>query len=393
VSAIREATPVYARRQLREAALARIRSRRVRQPTLVRWSEGHRRSILSGAVKNGMAGFTTPATNLSARDQGLHPSVAPESRYDSPVRRFVRKVMPWISLGLGVASAIWMDRRPERAPVVAIAAAGGWLLMALLSILESMRSKAVVARAARAGAAMGSQSMVQMCLFFSAPFFGRAASIPAHWVFVGIIGVAGLITLWSPLVDATMRHPIFGAPLLAVATFAGFDCVLPLLGFSNRDSLLIAVAATAGGSILIALLRHRGRIAALVVAAAMVAGYIYGGARFIPPAPLRLENPQMGTSVIERRLAGANVAFSQPPPQLVCFTPIVAPRGLQDHLRHVWRQNGTKRMDISLEVRGGRDKGFRTWSTYHGPAPGHWTCTVETESGQRLGRVSAHIGS
>ena len=315
------------------------------------------------------------------------------ARYDLLVRRFIRRVMPWVSLGLGVFSAIWMDRSAQRAPAIAIAAAGGWLLMALLSILESVRSNALVARAARAGAAMGSQSMVQLCLFFSAPFYARASSIPAHWVFVGVIALAGLITLWSPLLDSTMRHPIFGAPLLGVATFAGFNCVLPLVGFSNRDSLLIAVAATAGGSVLFALLRRKGRMAALVVAAGLVAGYIYGGARFIPPAPLRLEEPQMGTSVVERRLAGANIDFAQPPPQLVCFTPIVAPNGLRDHLRHVWRQNGIKRMDISIEVRGGRDKGFRTWSTYHGPAPGHWTCTVETESGQRLGRVSARIGS
>ena len=301
--------------------------------------------------------------------------------------------MPWVSLGLGIFSAIGMDRTERRAPIIAMAAAGGWLLMVLLSILESMRSQALLARAARAGAAMGSQSMVQLCLFFSAPFFARASSIPAHWAFVGVIALAGLVTLWSPLMDSVMRHPVAGAPLLAVATFAGLDCVLPLLGFSNRDSLLIAVAATAGGSVLIALFRRVGRIAALVIAAGMVAAYLYGGARFIPPAPLRLEDPQMGTSVVERRVAGANISFPQPPAQLVCFTPIVAPRGLHDHLRHVWRQNGIRRMDISLEVRGGRDKGFRTWSTYHGPAPGFWTCTVETESGQRLGRVSARIGS
>jgi hypothetical protein len=301
--------------------------------------------------------------------------------------------MPWISLGLGIFSMLAMDRTEKRAPLIAIAAAGGWLLMVLLSILESARSQALLARAARAGAALGSQSMVQMCLFFSAPFYARASSIPAHWAFVGVIALAGLLTLWSPLLDSAMRHPVAGAPLLAVATFAGFNCVLPLLGFSNRDSLLIAVAATAGGSILIALFRRAGRIAALVVAAAMIAAYMYGGARFIPPAPLRLQDPQMGTSVVERRLAGGDVAYDQPPAQLVCYTPIVAPNGLRDHLRHVWRQDGVKRMAISLEVRGGRDKGFRTWSTYHGPAPGHWTCTVETESGQLLGRVSARVGS
>src|SRR5262252_1793394 len=137
----------------------------------------------------------------------------------------VRRLLPWISLGLGIASAIYMDRRPERAPLIAIAAAGGWLLLSIASVLQSVRSKKLLARAARWGAALGSQSLVQMSLFFAAPFFYRAASIPAHWVFVGAIGVAGVVTLWTPLAEAAMRHPIFGAALQGVATFAGLDCV------------------------------------------------------------------------------------------------------------------------------------------------------------------------
>jgi hypothetical protein len=308
------------------------------------------------------------------------------------VWRFIRKIVPWISLGLGLFSMAAMNRDPERAPVIAMAAAGGWLLMALLSILESWRSRALLARAARAGAALGSQSMVQLSLFFSLPFYFRAAAMPAHWGFIGVLASAGLITLWSPLIDAAMRHPIFGAPLQAVATLAGLGCVLPLLGFSNRDSMLIAVATTAGGAVLIALLKRSGRLAALIVALGLVVGYIQGGARFVPPAPLRFVQGQIGTSVIERRLSDPSVTFARPPAQLVCFTAIAAPRGLRDRLRHVWRQNGGLRVEIPLEVRGGRDKGFRTWSTYHRPAPGNWTCTVETESGQRVGRVSARVG-
>jgi len=88
------------------------------------------------------------------------------------VKKKLRAILPWISLLLGLASAFWMNRKPERAPVVALAASGGWLLLAALAILESATSKA--ARAARLGAALGSQSLVQLCLFFSAPFYARA---------------------------------------------------------------------------------------------------------------------------------------------------------------------------------------------------------------------------
>src|SRR5262249_59582316 len=105
-----------------------------------------------------------------------------------------------------------MDRRPERAPLVAGAAAGGWLLLAALSVLESVRSKALVARAARVGAALGSQSLVQLCLFFSAPFFARAAAVPAHWGFVAVVVAAGVGPLGGPPRAAAPRDPPLAAP-------------------------------------------------------------------------------------------------------------------------------------------------------------------------------------
>jgi hypothetical protein len=258
--------------------------------------------------------------------------------------------------------------------------------------LQSWRSKALVARAARLGASLGSQSLVQLSLFFSAPFYYKAASIPAHFGFLGAVAAAGLVTLWGPLAEAALRHSMFGTALLAVATFAGLDCVLPLLGVSNKLSLLVAVVWTAAGLPLLALVRHQRMMAPLLVALGLVVGYVEGAAQFVPPAPLRFVDGQMGTRVSERRLTGAASLFSSPPEQLVCFTSVASPRGLRDRLHHVWRLNGALRADLALEIRGGRPQGFRTWSTLHGVAPGSWSCTVETETGQRLGRVTARVG-
>jgi hypothetical protein len=281
-----------------------------------------------------------------------------------------------------------MDRRPERAPTIALAAAGGWLLLTLVALLESTRSKVGVV--ARAGAAMGTQSLLQLCLFFAAPFYYYAAAMPGHWVYVGMLGVAGLVTLWTPLGNAAMRHPIIGSALQAVATFAGLDCVLPLVGFSIKGSLLASTVCTAAGLLLVALVRRA--IAPVFIAVALVVALAAGGARFVPPAPLRLMEGRIGTHVLERRLSGAGTSFPIVPAQLVCFTAIAAPRGLRDRLHHVWRQYGIRRGDIPLEIRGGRTQGFRTWSTLHGVGIGQWSCTVETESGQRLGRVVVQVG-
>ena len=299
--------------------------------------------------------------------------------------------MPWISLVLGIGSAFWMDRRPERAPLVALAAAAGWLLLALLAVLESARRKALVHRAARFGAAMGSQSLVQLCLFFSAPFFFRAASIPAHWAFVALLLAAGAVTLWTPLSEAALRHSVAGTALLGLATLAGLDCVLPLLGLSNQLSLLAATIWTALGLPLVTLARGGRQGPPLVVALALMISYLAGAARFVPPAPLRFVEGEMGTRVSDRRVVDAAASFAKPPEQLVCFTAIAAPRGLRDRLRHVWRQNGVLRGEVPLEIRGGRPQGFRTWSTHRGITPGRWSCSIETQSGQLLGRLVVHV--
>jgi Family of unknown function (DUF5924)/Protein of unknown function (DUF2914) len=306
-------------------------------------------------------------------------------------RHWIGRVLPWISLVLGIGSAVWMDRRPERAPLVALAAAAGWLLLALLAVLESARRKALVHRAARLGAAMGSQSLVQLCLFFSAPFFFRAAAIPAHWVFVALLLAAGAVTLWTPLSEAALRHSVAGAALQGLATFAGLDCVLPLLGLSNQLSLLAATIWTALGLPLVALARGGRRGPPLLVALALLIAYLAGAARFVPPAPLRFVEGEMGTRVNERRVVDAAASFAKPPEQLVCFTAIAAPRGLRDRLRHVWRQNGVLRGEVPLEIRGGRPQGFRTWSTHRGITPGRWSCSIETQSGQLLGRLVVYV--
>jgi hypothetical protein len=120
-----------------------------------------------------------------------------------------------------------------------------------------------------------------------------------------------------------------------------------------------------------------------------------GGAQAIPPAPLRFVAGALGTEVAERTLLDPTSSFAEVPSQLVCWTAIAAPRGLRDRLRHVWLQDGVRKSEAWLEVRGGtRPGGFRTWSYFrHGVGPGEWTCVVETEAGQRLGRVSARIGA
>ncbi len=305
----------------------------------------------------------------------------------------VRRMVPWVSLALGVVSALTMSREPERAPLIAVAAAGGWLLLCALELLNDVASRTLAARAARTGATLGSQSMLQLCLFFSLPFFARASAMPAHWLFVALLAVAAAVTLWTPLSAALIKHRLAGAALQAIATFAGLDCVLPLVGLSNRTGLFVAIVWTAFGLPLLALARRSSLLAPLIVATLLMAAYVLGAAGFVPPAPLRFAGGEMGTRVVDRRVVDPTTSLAELPDQLACVSAIAAPRGLRDRLVHVWRVDGALRASVPLEIRGGRTQGFRTWSTKHGIVAGKWTCTVETESGQLLGRLAVQVGA
>lgn len=310
----------------------------------------------------------------------------------------MRRLLPWGSLGLAIVSAVSMDRRPERARVIALAAVAGWLVLAVFALLDGLdvarltRFESWVARIARFSTAAGAQSLIQLCLFFSLPFYARAVAVPAQVGFVALLAAAAAVTLWTPLCSALMRRPLFALALQGLAAFAALGCVLPLLGLSIRASLALAAAAVvAGAPIVVGRGARRRALAALVTAALLAAGALAGAARLIPPAPLRFVGGAIGTRVVDRELVDARAVFTEPPDHIVCSTAIAAPRGLKDRLRHVWRQEGVVRAAMALEIRGGRAQGFRAWSTRRNPGAGNWTCTVETQSGQVLGRAGVII--
>jgi hypothetical protein len=298
----------------------------------------------------------------------------------------LRPFLPWFSLAFGVFSAVTMDRSPRRAWLVALAAGGGWLLLGACALVERVdgarlgRFGALLVKALRGSTFFAAQSLMQLCFFFALPFFVQATAVPAHWPFVALLIAASLLTLWDPLHAASVRHPLAGAALQAFATFVALDCVLPILGFSNRSGLLLAAAGTAIGLPLAAALgsearqqRRRRALRGLGVGVALMVVLALGGARLVPPAPLRLTQAAIDASTAAQELR--------------CETAIAAPRGLRETLRHVWSHDGARRAEVELEVTGGRLRGFRTWSTKRAPEPGRWTCAVETELGQTLGAV------
>lgn len=337
----------------------------------------------------------------------LSGAATPASAAVGPGRRqraegALRRAMPFGSLALGLVSAVWMDRSPERAGLIALASVLGWALLVALWGLARVEEAGLPAarrrwlQAARFGSLAASSWLIQLTLFFVTPFFAKAsAGLAGHYAFLALLAAAGAITLWDPLFQALLKHPLGGPVLQAGASFAGLAAVLPILGISNRVGLWGAALATAAAlplSQLASGARRRAVLGALGVGLLAPAGLLAGGAALVPAAPLRLLSVEMGEGLAGYEVA-APAAELASPAQLVCATSLWAPRGLRDELVHVWKHDGREVDRVALKVVGGRSLGFRTFSRKSrlSPGEGTWTCSVQTRAGQLLGEREVRL--
>lgn len=308
----------------------------------------------------------------------------------------LRPLLPWLSLLTGVGGALLMKRSPERAWIVVVAAGLAWVLLVGLHLWEralQVRTPSGREQGARFALLLTSQLAVQQALLFPLPFYVRAATWhPGHVLFLVAMAAALAAALWDPLYAAVVKRAVTAFLLFSFAIFAGLAVVLPMVGLANRTALIVAGAATTVGAPALLWLRATSRWLRVgaVFAALAAAGFALVIAPLVPPAPLELVRAAIGTGVIDREVVGAEGPLVHPA-DLVCHTAIKAPLGLKDALLHVWALNGRPLDRIALDVRGGREQGFRTWSRKHAAAAGEYRCTVETASGQVLGGITVTV--
>ncbi|HVZ32561.1 MAG TPA: DUF5924 family protein [Polyangiaceae bacterium] len=352
---------------------------------------------------------------LPEPELSIEPQAAQTKRPSWQWLQHLRPLLPWGSLALGIASALSMDRGPRRAAQVATAAVAVWFALTLALALGRLE-ESWTARGQRAGRWLGwvrffsmmlTQSSIQLCLFFSVPFYFRAADVgPGHVDGAHAVFLAGLCALcalcsWDPWTARLLRRPLVGPVLPAIASFVGLDVVLPGFGISTQHSLWLASAvATWAGALLVIVAAPRGRSAAGRAAAgfacvALPLAIWLGAARVVPPAPLRLVRAEFGTAALGKWIADPVDHLDRAPERLIFATAIAAPLGLHDRLFHVWRKDGREISRLELDVVGGREQGYRTRSwlgRFDEHAAGRYDCSIVTETGQELGGRALRIG-
>ena len=241
-------------------------------------------------------------------------------------------------------------------------------------------------------------------LFLLPPYWASTTLTSRNAVFLGLLIVLALLATFDPWYRA-VAHPFPWVThvFLVVCIFGALNVALPLVGVPPHPALLLsAVAAVlALTPVAHAQLGGRWRTAAavtgsLAVAAALAVNMVRA---WIPPAPLFLASSALAWNV-------ASIDSLEPTPRaigaaelrqrgLVAYTPVYAPAGLSQAIRHVWRREDETVDVVNLSpVSGGRREGFRTFSrktAFPADPAGRWSVDVVTSSGQLIGRLRFRV--
>jgi hypothetical protein len=149
---------------------------------------------------------------------------------------------------------------------------------------------------------------------------------------------------------------------------------------------------------------------AVVVGGIFIAFNILYFSNAIPPVPLSLKDIAVYHSVL--KTSGGNyvvlyepvpwwefwrdsaVTYTVPPGSgAYCFSSVFAPSDLTTPVYHRWeiKNTATNKWEtqsrVAFSINGGREDGYRGYTTKAALIPGEWRCSVETGQGQLIGRV------
>ena len=298
----------------------------------------------------------------------------------------------------GIGSFILVDRQAGLASWVAVLMLISWVWLMLENTLTGLFARTFNREIPQPLLRYATQMIHQETLFFVLPFF----FITTTWnsgqlVFTGLLGAAGLISIIDPLYYKWLapRRWLFLA-LHTLTLFAALLTALPIiLHLTTAQSFKLALIAamalsfpSLASSFPINTWR-RGVALVLVTLSVGAGGWLLRS--WVPPATLWMTEVAVSTEVLNRQpgdsldeIAASRIRSSG----LYAYTAIIAPRGLNERIYHVWQKDGKEVDRIALDIHGGRKEGYRAWTHKQNFPPnpvGKWQVRVLTEDGQVIG--------
>lgn len=309
-------------------------------------------------------------------------------------------LMAVLAFSSGVASYVLVDRKESLAQFIALFLLFSWLWLLIDNWLRERVEQ-------HFGVAMSPnimrfvlQMVQQESLFFALPFFLAVTSWDhPQAIFTALIIFCAFISLIDPLYYKKLapNRTLF-VVFHAFALFVVLLVILPiLLNLTTSQSLAAALIAAIVLTIpSLGNLMQNGRwwrLPVSILLLCVLSAGLWQLRSWVPPAALRLTGITLSHEVdLEQRQPGASIkqldAYTLHHQGLYTWTAVKAPRGLNEKIFHVWLLNNKEVDRITLDIKGGRDQGYRAWThklNFPSNPVGKWQVKVVTESEQLIG--------
>jgi hypothetical protein len=320
-------------------------------------------------------------------------------------------LMAVIGFTSGVASFLLVEGRESYAQLIAMLMLASWVWLVLESWLRAGLLRRYGFDMPPTVMRFATQMVQQESLFFALPFFLAATSWGhGQAIFTGLLLLCALISVIDPIYYKQLapRRSLF-VVFHALALFAVLMVVLPLIlhlttGQSLALALLMALLFSLPSLNRVISSDRWWRLPLLALMLMALAAGLWQVRGWVPPATLRLIGITLSHQIdYEQRTPGASLsqidAATLKREGLYAWTAVRAPRGLREQIHHVWLHQGIEVDRITLDIRGGRDEGYRAWTrklNFPTDSVGRWQVRVVTDSGQLIGltrfTVSENIG-
>jgi len=311
-------------------------------------------------------------------------------------KSLVRRGFIGFSLLGGLWSAFFQARTWSEVHWIGWMLAAAWGLSLVIALLDRLRARAGtpprLVSGARVLAEIAAQNSAQEVLFFVLPFWIRSTTFTsANALFTILLIALAAATLYDPwylngILYRPRRHSIFRSLLL----FAGLDFLLPVLTSHSTVECAIVAGAWSGASAGLGLARRPARGILWGGIAGLLVAWCFHD--WIAPVPLHINHPILCSAI--RAHEPVDTLESVPTGSEAWFwTPVFAPPGRSDSVIHEWSRDGKVVAAVLLPLHGGRENGFRTWSSSRmvANAPGSARVEVRLKDGQLLGRHTFEI--
>jgi len=251
-------------------------------------------------------------------------------------------------------------------------------------------------------------------------YYFQSSSITKNWLF--LLFLVGML-VGNEFVKKRLNNITFTFIFYYLATFSFFIFYLPVL-FESINAWLFILSGVVSSCFIAGLIyllykKMGEKIKAELKSISIILGSIYlifnllYFTNLIPPVPLSLKDAGIYHNITRvedgYKLSFEKGAWYEPFKEsdddfhhklgdlVYCFASVFAPTDLNTQIYHHWQIYNEKQDEwlttdrTNYKINGGRDGGYRGYTSKKNVQPGLWRIDVETEREQLLGRISFEI--